>query len=152
MIYKVPNFAIAKPNYVCPDQATVDEGIAYGYVGNFSIGTSTDADAFLAQNQQDWLTACADRFSVCKDIDPDPIQTTWVLCNLNTELPNTDQPYEVFNTMQGIYQNAVGLDNAKQLLAQTQQEFINSSGMGQYYVFDHFTPLPPPPTEGLQTL
>lgn len=156
MIYQILN----PTNYVCPDQATIDQGQAYGYVGIFSIGTSTEADAILATNRNTWLAQNIALFTVNKDIDPDPVQTTWIVCDLDTEQPNTDVDYNVFNVVNGYYTSATGLDNAKVLLEQTKQSWLTAQGMSQYYEFEAFIKppsvsepnQPQPVATGVQTL
>ena len=125
MIYNVPNFVTNTPTYICPDQATIDDGKAKGFVGTFVIGTEADANVILENSQQEYLPIVLDRFSVTKDINPDPIDTTWIACNLNTEPANTDIGYNVFDTINGSYNTATGLDNAKTLLNKTEQDFLN---------------------------
>jgi hypothetical protein len=125
MIYIVPNYVTNIPTYVCPDQATIDQGQALGYTGTFVIGTQTDANALLLSSQQEYLPTVLDRFSVNKDINPDPVDTTWMVCDLSTEQPNNDIDYNVFDAINGYYNMATGLDNAKTLANQTQQNFLN---------------------------
>ena len=125
MIYQVPNFVTNLSTYFCPDQATIDDGIAKGYTGDFVIGNENDANALLQTNQQIWLPTILNLFSVNKGIDVDPIQTTWIVCDLDTEPANTDVDYNVFDVINGYYNMATGLDNAKTLLDQTKQNYIN---------------------------
>jgi hypothetical protein len=155
MIYQIANYIENKPNYVCPDQATVDQGQSYGYAGIFSIGAQSDADSILATNQQDWLNQNINLFTVNKNIDPDPIQTTWIVCNLDTEPQNTDVDYNVFNVVNGYYTLATGLDNAKTLLEQTKQNWLVYSNLSSYSQFPDFSPTKPltqPIAQGVQTL
>lgn len=126
MIYFVPNFVTNVFTYVCPDQATIDQGKAEQYTGNFAIGFEAEAQLILESNRQEYLPTIVNLFSVNKDIDPDPIQTTWILCDLNTEEPNTDVNYNVFDVLNGYYNMATGLDNAKTLLQQTKQAYIEA--------------------------
>ena len=135
--------------YVCRDQATIDEGKVAGYNGIFSVGTESDAQFILNNCQQNWLNACADRFSVNKDIDPSPVQTTWIPCDLDAQPQNTDQNYEIFNTIYGQYILTTGLDNAKTLLEQTKQDFLVFSRLGSLTSFETWAVIP---TQGVQTL
>jgi len=155
VIYQITNYIAGKPNYVCPDQTTIDQGISYGYTGVFSIGTQNDADAILAINRQEWLTENYAVFTVNKDIDPDPIQTTWIVCDLNTEPANTDVDYNVFDVVNGYYTLVTGLDNAKTLFANTQENYLIQSNLGSYIQFAEFTPAKKPTqpiASGVQTL
>lgn len=148
MIYTTRNYVTNTSYYVCPDQATIDAGQADGYIGVFSIGTESDAQAILTVCQNDYLYACSDRFSVNKDTDVTD-GVTWEPVNLNTELDNTDISYEVFNTLVGQYTATIGLDNAKALYAQTQQDFLTFSGLDSLIIWETW---PVMPTQGLQTL
>jgi hypothetical protein len=150
VIYSVPNFVTNILTYVCPDQATIDDGQSKGYVGTFVVGTQTDADTLLASNKQEYLATVLDRFSVNKDINIDPIDTTWMVCDLETEQPNTDVDYNVFDTVNGYYNMATGLDNAKTLLNQTKQNFLNWSM--NINSFETFIPKKQAISQGVQTL
>jgi hypothetical protein len=155
VIYQITNYTENKPNFVCPDQTIIDQGISYGYVGVFSIGTQSDADTILAINQQNWLTQNIELFTVNKDIDPDPIQTTWIVCDLNTELQNTDVDYNIFDVVNGYYTLTTGLDNAKVLLEQTKQNWLVYYNLDTYIEFNEFSPpkkVAQPIATGVQTL
>ena len=148
MIYVISNYLSNKPYYVCPDQATINAGIAAGYTGNFSIGVQADAQAILNTVQQNLLFACSDRFGVNKDIDATE-GITWQPVDLNTEPDNTDVSYQVFSTINGSYTQTTGLDNAKALYAQVEQDFLDFCNLGALIEWESFPPLP---TQGLQTL
>lgn len=148
MIYTTRNYATNTSYYVCPDQATIDAGQADGYTGVFSVGNETDAQAILIVCQNEYLTACADRFSVNKDTDVTD-GVLWQPVDLNTEPDNTDISYEIFDTLVGQYTATIGLDNAKALYAQTQQDFLTFSGLNALIVWETW---PTVPTQGLQTL
>ena len=148
MIYGIINSVENKPNFICPDQATIDQGQAYGYQGIYSIGTKQDAQAIQINNQQAWLANNLSLFSVNKDIDVTE-GTQWTACNLDQEPDNTDVCYQVFEVVSGIYQEAVGLANAKTLLNQTKQNAQNLSIA--LNSFESWHPLPRPQA-GLQTL
>jgi hypothetical protein len=146
MIYQISNSQYNTSNYVCPDQESIDAGQAYGYEGIYSIGTETDANAILLQNQQYWLSANLSLFSVNKDIDvTDGIE--WTPCDLNTEPDNTDIYYQIFNVLNGSYTEAIGLANAKQTLLNTEQAAQN-----HFIVMSSFSTWFVPPTTGTQTL
>jgi hypothetical protein len=150
MIYIIPNPASQTVNYICPDQATIDAGQAMGRVGIFSIGGRTEADVILEQNRSAWLSANENLFSVNKDINPDPLDTTWVVCDLNTESQNSDIDYNIFNVVNGYYTLVTGLDNAKALLEQTKTNATD------YFVpmdeLDSWPIQPKGRSEGLQNL
>jgi len=123
MIYIVPNYITNSDTYVCPDQATIDQGVTLGFKGTYIIGTEADAQTLLNTSRQEYLTSVLNQFIVNKDINPDPVDTTWVVCDLDTEPSNTDVVYNVFSPKNGTYTTVTGLDNAKNLLAQTKQDF-----------------------------
>jgi len=151
VIYNVPNFITELPMYVCPNQETIDSGIAFKYQGTFVIGTEDDANLALNMSRQEYLPTVLNQFTVNKDINSDPIDTTWVNCDLNIEPPNTDIDYNVFDPKDGIYNLAIGLDNAKNLLEQTKQKYLNWAI--QIISFDKFERLPKPIiSTGLQSL
>ena len=151
MIYQISNLITNEFDFVCPDQATIDTGKTAGYVGSFVIGTQTDADTILLSNQQNWLNACADRFSVSIEFFVKN-GSTWNLCNLATEPFNTDRIYQVFDTISGSYVQAVGSDNANITQAQIKQNFIEHSNLATYTSFDTWPTLPKLGTQGTQTL
>lgn len=150
MIYQISNPIQQTVNYVCPDQASVDQGQAYGYQGIYSIGTEQDAQNILATNQSAWLAQNENLFSVNKDIDvTEGVQ--WISCNLDDEPDNTDMRYQVFDVINGYYNDATGLKNAKTLLNQTktnaQNWFVTMTS------FENWTPPKKPKlSEGTQTL
>lgn len=150
MIYSINNPSQNTVNYVCPDQATIDQGVAYGYQGIYSIGTEQDAQNILATNQANWLADNLSLFSVNKDIDVTE-GTEWIPCNLDEEPDNTDMYYQIFEVINGRYNEAIGLANAKALLNQTKQNAQNwFLGIRSFNAWER--PLPPPLSEGLQTL
>ena len=127
MIYIVPNFVENTTTYFCPDQATIDAGSASGFFGNLSVGTEADANVLIQQNRTAYLPLIESMFVVNKDVNPDPVNTTWVVCSLDSEQPNTDIDYNVFDPKNGIYNLATGLDNAKALLEQIKQDYLSWS-------------------------
>lgn len=130
--------------YICDSQATIDARPKYkngDYVipaSLCSVGGQSEADALLSANQQTWLTQQADLFTV-------NLQTVvsggikWTVVNLNTEPPNTDRQYFVLNPVTGQYTEAVGLDAAKTLFAQVQQEYLVFTNMNQYTTMTAWT-------------
>lgn len=150
MIYQITNPTQNTVNYVCPDQATVDQGQAYGYQGIYSIGTQQDADNILTTNQSAWLTQNEGLFSVNKDIDVTE-GTEWTPCNLDLEPDNTDMYYQIFDVINGYYNEVIGLTNAKEKLQQTK-----TNAQNWFVLMDSFekwkAPPKPPISEGTQTL
>jgi hypothetical protein len=150
MIYKIFNSNENTVNYVCPDQATIDQGQAYGFQGIYSIGTEQDAQNILTTNQANWLNQNLGLFSVNKDIDVTE-GTQWTACNLDEEPDSDDMRYQIFNVIDGYYNEATGLNSAKTLLNQTKQNTQN-----WFVALNSFEtwPTPPSPTlsEGVQTL
>jgi hypothetical protein len=155
MIYQVYDAVNYESTYVCPDQATIDDGQAKGYTGNFIIGAQADADALVEVFRENWAVANATLLTVNKDIDTDPVQTTWIPCDLNTEPANTDVDYNIFDIINGYYTLVSGLDNAKALLATT-TENAKQYFVGNPVTFETFPVLYPPKEQpvatGVQTL
>jgi len=142
MIYVITNYIANEPNFVCPDQATIDDGKAKGFIGIYSIGTQANADQILVDNAQAWLNQNISLFTTNKDIDPDPIQTTWLVCNLNTEPENTDVDYNIFDVVNGFYTTVTGLDNAKAMETEKQQNWLEFCGLTSYQSWESFPVLP----------
>lgn len=145
LIYKIPNKLTLIPHYICDSQATIDAIPVDKETGKptidpslCSIGGQPDADALLLQNQNEWLTAQVSLFVV-------NLQTAveggiiWTVVDLNTEPQNTDREYFVFDTTDGLYEPAVGLDAAKALLAQIKQEYLVFTNMDKYKTFTSWT-------------
>jgi hypothetical protein len=131
MIYQINNLTENTSNYVCPDQATIDQGKALEYTGVFSIGTEIDAQNILAANRQSWLTASENRFCVVKQtVVSNGVQ--WVPVDLDTQPDNTDFIYEVMNTPNSNYLQEIGLTQAKATLNQVQQNYLDWSGLASY--------------------
>lgn len=153
MIYVIPNLITLHPDYVCPDQATIDQGISMGYEGTFVIGDINNANQILAVNQQNWFNRNQSQFSVNKDIDPDPIQTTWIPCALNTEPDNNDIDYNIFSPLDGQYVLVTGLANAKATFQNIKDQYFIHYGLFSYQSWNDWKPLDPPVTvTGTQTL
>jgi hypothetical protein len=147
------NPIVGKANFVCSDQAIIDDGISLGYQGSFSIGTQTDADQILATNQQSLLAQNSNQFNVNKDIDSDLTQTTWITCDLNTEPDNDNIDYNVFNPLDGTYTLSTGLNNAKQTETNIKQQYLAFYSLSSYQTWDTWKPLPKNNTTiGTQTL
>jgi hypothetical protein len=95
----------------------------------WNIGIIDDANTLLISIQKSYLEFCADRFSVCHaTVNDDGIQT-WAACDLTKEQPNTDQIYQIFNTLTASYTEVIGLDNANIQLELTKQEFLEWSNL-----------------------
>lgn len=143
MIYFINNPIAGEYDFVVPDQATEDAGIALGYEGIYHIGDQSLADAILVQNQQAWLNQNASLFTTSKDIDVDPIQTTWIVCDLNTEPDNTDVDYNIFDVVNGYYNLATGLNNAKAKEQEVQQNYLAHCLLDHYQSYAEWPPINP---------
>jgi len=148
---------VIQSNYICPDQATIDEGKSLYYIGQFSIGTEVDAQALLTQLQNNCLTKNINLFTANLEvIVSDGVQ--WTLIDLNTEPENTDRIYQIFDPINGNYEQTIGLDNAKALLAEEQQSYLAFNFLANYRscpTWNDVTPHPAKPdigTTGTQTL
>lgn len=150
MIYVVTNPVVFAENYICPDLASVEAGKLLYPSGIFSIGSKEEADAIANQNKTAWMTQNISLFSVNKDINPDPIDTTWLVCDLNLEPENNNIDYNIFNVINGYYTLVTGLDNAKALLEETK---VNARNFMVYIVeLDNWPPSTKQLSNGLQTL
>lgn len=138
LIYVIPNQVIPNTEYVCDSQATIDARPKDSKTGEYyipsnlcSVGGEPEANAMLSNNQQAWLTQQTELFTV-------NLQTAveggvvWTVVDLNTQEPNTDKEYFVLDPTTGIYTEAIGLDAAKELFAQTQQTYLVFTKMNQY--------------------
>jgi hypothetical protein len=138
LIYVIPNIAVPNMEYVCDSQETIDARPKYPQTDQYiipadlcSVGGEPEANAMLANNQNTWLTQQAALFTV--DLQTAvPGGVKWTVINLDTEPPNTDRQYFLLNPITGLYTEAVGLDAAKALFAQIQQEYLVFSNMNQY--------------------
>lgn len=128
-IYKIQNFAQSTNNYVCDSQATIDEGVALGYTGLFSIGGETEANAILVENQQAWLSAQADLFCVNKNIITSDGHIEWIVIDLDTEPANNDVIYRILNTPNANWIGETGLEPAKAEYSIIQQNYLNFCGL-----------------------
>jgi hypothetical protein len=135
MIYVVNNLTQSTQEYVCPDQATVDQGENLGYTGVFVIGDELTAQNLLAANRQSWLAASKDRFCVVKQTVVSS-GAQWVPVDLSTQPDNTDFVYEIMNTPNSNYLPAVGLAQAQEILNQVQQSYLDWSGLESYLSWD----------------
>jgi hypothetical protein len=139
LIYIVPNNVAELYDYVCDSQATIDarpkneQGQYIIPADQCSVGGQPQADAILANNQQAWLTQQADLFTV-------DLQTTveggvnWTVVDLTTQPPNDDYEYFLLNPITGLYTEAIGLDAAKVVFAQIQQEYLVFTNINVYTV------------------
>jgi hypothetical protein len=137
LIYQIPNRVVPNTEYVCDSQETIDarpkdkQGNYIIPASQCSVGTQADADTLLATNQQVWLTQQNSLFT-CN------LQTTveggvvWSVVDFNTEPSNMDRQYFVLDPTTGLYTEAIGLDNAKTLLSQTQQKYLVFTCMDKY--------------------
>jgi hypothetical protein len=131
LIYQILNAAQSIVNYVCDSQSTIDTRPDNIPASQCSIGGEPEANAMLASNQSDWLTQQANLFTV-------NLQTVvaggvvWTVVDLATQPPNTDNQYFVLDPTTGLYTEAVGLDAAKTLFAQTQQAYLVFTNMNAY--------------------
>ena len=138
LIYKIPNAVQSLFDYVCDSQATIDARPKDPETGEYyipanlcSVGGEPEANAMLANNQQEWLTQQANLFTV-------NLQTTvaggvkWTVVDLSTQEPNTDKQYFVLDPTTGLYTEAIGLDAANSLFAQTQQTYLVFTNMNAY--------------------
>jgi len=147
-IYEIYNPIQGTNNFVCDSQETIDAGKTAGYTGIFSIGTQVDADAILATNRQDWLTAQADLFCVNKNVVTSDGHLEWITVNLSTEPPNIDVIYKILNTPNGNWVEETGLDSANAEFAAVQQNYLAYSGLATYVSWTSWPvkpPVPPPP-------
>ena len=136
-------YTIQTTNYVCPDQASIDEGKALGFNGDFSIGSETDAQALLTQMQNTLLTNNANLFSVnLTVVVADGV--SWTAINLNDEPDNTDRVYAVFDPINGTYEQATGLANAKALFTEEQQSYLTFNNLQNYNSYNSWNDLPKP--------
>jgi hypothetical protein len=130
-IYKIPNAAELTTKYVCDSQATIDAKPANVDVNQCVIGGETEANTLLSVYQSDWLNKQGNLFTV-------DLQTSveggvkWEVIDLSTQLHNTDSQYFVFDPTTGNYTEAIGLDSAKTLFAQTQQIYLVFTDMNKY--------------------
>ena len=144
LIYVIPNRVVPNTEYVCDSQATIDAR-PKDKDGNYiipsnlcSIGGEAEANTMLANNQQVWLTKQADLFTV-------DLQTTaeggivWTVVDLNTQPENTDLEYFVLDPTDGLYEPALGLEGAKTLFAQIQQEYLVFTNMNAYTTMTSWT-------------
>jgi len=152
MIYSIINLVGQTIDYVCPDQATIDEGQAQGILGTFSIGTETDANNILATNQNAWLNQNASLFHVNKQINLSDGYYQWIVVDLNTEPANVDVIYQIFDVVNGNYNQAIGLTSAQSLFIQTQQNYLTFSDLASFSSLDSWPAKPKPKTTGTQTL
>jgi len=139
-IYVIPNIAVPNTEYICDSQETIDARPKNPKTGEYSIpaslcsiGGQQEANALLASNQQTWLTQQASLFTV-------NLQTTteggvvWTIVDLNTEPENTDRQYFLLDPTDGLSEPAIGLDAAKNLFAQIQNEYLVFTQMNQYTI------------------
>jgi len=138
LIYVIPNQVVPNVEFVCDSQATIDarpkdpKTDEYYIPANLcSVGGVNEANTMLASNQQTWLTKQASLFTI-------NLQTTsesgivWTVVDLATQESNTDKQYFVLDPTTGTYTEAIGLDAANSLFAQTQQTYLVFTDMNSY--------------------
>jgi hypothetical protein len=128
-IYLIADPTQSTTDYVCDSQATIDAGVSAGYIGNFSIGTESDANTLLAANQQSWLIAQQNIFCANKNIITSDGYIEWITVNLDTEPANTDVIYRILNVPNGDWLQETGLNAAKAKFADVQQNYLAFSGL-----------------------
>ena len=134
-VYIVPNLITGVQTYFVPNEADQITGQNSGAEGVFLVGTLDDANALLAQNTQDYLALCTDRFTVCRTLYTEN-GLSFVLINLDEEPQDPNIEYQVFNTLNGLHENVLGTDNAKTLLSKIKNDFIVWSGLSEVKVID----------------
>ena len=147
MIYKIKNYEFFKADFVVPDQATLDLSVENKLIGTCIIGTIEDANNILATNQQFYLNQKKDIFSVCKEKMDSENNATWFAVDITQEPENTDSVYQIFNTISGVHQQAIGLDAAKTTLTQIKQDFLVFSDLGQVFELTEFPKMPKIPQQ-----
>ena len=130
LIYVIPNMAVPNTEYVCDSQATIDTAPNYAKP-TCTIGGKPEADTMITSNQQALLTQQANLFTVDLQTVVDG-GVVWTVVNLATQPENTDNQYFVLDPTTGLYTEAVGLDAAKTLFAQTQQAYLVFTNMNAY--------------------
>jgi len=130
LIYKIPNVAQSVYDYVCDSQETIDAAPEQDKP-YCTIGGESEANIVLANNQSVWLTQQADLFTVDLQTNVEG-GVVWTVVDLSTQEPNTDKQYFVLDPTTGTYTEAIGLDAAKELFAQTQQTYLVFTKMNQY--------------------
>jgi hypothetical protein len=138
LIYKIFNPAASTTEYVCDSQTTIDARPTTIELNQCSIGGQSQANTFLTSYQSAWLNQQFNLFTV-------NLQTTvdggvvWTVIDLNTQPQNTDYQYFVLDPTTGTYAEAIGLDAAKALFGQTQQNYLVFTNMNQYTTMTSWT-------------
>lgn len=155
MIYLLKDMANNQQIWFVPDANIQAEGQALNMPNTiWNIGTLDDANALLPSLQQSFLELYKDNFSVCSTIISEDQTQTWVACDLTQEQPNTDKIYQIFNPLNGLHTEVIGLDNAHNQVKLTKQAFLEWSNINNISTVEE---LPKPPkkitqTQGTQTL
>jgi len=139
-IYVINNPTQNTINYVCDSQATIDAGQAAGYIGTFSIGAESNANAVLIANQQSWLIAQSGLFNVNEKITV-AAGIQWESVDLSTQPANTDSVYALLNVPNGDWITETGLIPAQTTFATIQQNYLVFSGLGSLTVWTEWKPL-----------
>jgi len=155
LIYLINDIINEQTIYFVPDTVTQLEGQALNIPNTiWNIGTNEDANSLLISIQQSYLELCKDRFSVCSaSVNENGIQT-WQTCDLTKEQPNTDKIYQIFNTLNALHIEVIGLDNAHNQVELAKQAFLEHSRINNIFTLEELPKLPKRKmqTEGTQTL
>lgn len=138
-IYQVNRYN-ALPDFIVPDQATVDAAVGNPLVGAAIIGTQADAQTRLVQYQQECLAANMTRFSICATFVNGTDQTWREMQDTDPE----DFTYLVFNQMTGQYTSCSSKTLALQENEARKAEFLALAKLDQVYPVDAL-PVPPAP-------
>jgi hypothetical protein len=153
LIYYLNDFTNRQQIYFVPDADTKQKGQELNIENTvWTIGTIEDAQSLLPSIKQSYLELRKDEFSVCSTIINEDNTQTWKACDLNQEQPNTDKIYQIFNPLNSLHTEVIGLDNAHNQLELIKQEFLEWSDFGNIFTLEE---LPKPrkrKTEGTQTL
>ena len=152
MIYKINNPVSGGADFIVPDQTTVDTAVASFLINSVTIGTETDAQNKLIENQNVLLEREASRF-VITTTEINGNDTIWRA--LSSEDPENGV-YEVFNHSTGQYTKYQTLTDAKNAINDFKQQLLSECGLTNYTIIDALPTLPKlakqPITTGTQTV
>jgi glutathionylspermidine synthase len=157
MIYKIDDFLNNNSIFFVPDETTQISGQALNIPhAVWNIGSESDAQSFLLTTQQNWLNKHKDYFSVFKVIKTQDGNETWIPCDLDTQEDNTNIIYYLNNPSRVIYVDVMGLENAKRLFNDIEQEYLTVHKLYDYETLNELPPAYEPPKEpisqGTQTI
>jgi hypothetical protein len=138
LIYKILNPAASTTEYVCDSQTTIDAKPTYIELDQCSVGGESEANTLLSSNQSAWLNQQSNLFTVNLQTIVDG-GVVWTVIDLSAQPQNTNYQYFVLNPTTGNYAEAIGLDAAKALFAQTQQTYLVFTNMNQYTTMTSWT-------------